>query len=376
MSRSPAVKRESLIIAERPQARFGGDKPAPKKPAAKKKPAPKKKPATPAVPETPPEPPKFVIPETREDIQAAYTFTPEEVGTMNHQLRQALTDIETLQAQKKAAVQDFALRIANKTNDTKSLRNKLDAGEETRPMRAAVGFDTARGMKSFYHPETCAFIREEAMQPADWQLPLLKTDETGKEAPAPKGAPDQKDGKGKTPKPSVPPASSPAGQTNVGNALDAAAANTKAAQFLLDLTKDDWTDKGLMAAFRAAAKKAGWTPPQVSALADRLKETETVEAMIDTLRPFTIAPKTVQVGDITLPALDFEMADGFPADKYRNGFLKAAKAAEWPTPCIEEVDSYALTQQNEVGDEPEAGQAVRKYLAQFQQVPAVDPTAL
>lgn len=291
-------------------------------------------PATPAPLETTISAP--VIPEHREDIQAQYKFLPEELTQMERELRGALDKADLLEDQKKACMQDFKLRITNVENDAKRLRNMLGAGEETRPMRAAVEFDAKRGMKRYLDPQTGAFIQEAPMQPADWQLPLFKLQETAAQpnqiaSPIPNATdiiaqaildyPDEAKlehhfetlyaywpahyagGKKKAGlkmfMQDVADAAdrSPAeggaeekgqGKTSVGSALDKVAADTKVPLLLIDLAKDDYNSKGLMNCFKLNAKKAGWNPAQINVLRDELlKKGEDVEGMKDTLRPYT-----------------------------------------------------------------------------------------
>lgn len=371
MSKSPAKMKDTLKIV--PHRRyFGAEKPK-KAPAPKKKPAAKKTPA-----EAPPngEAPPVEIPPTREEIQAVYKFTPAEIDTMNTGLRNGLDAIEELQGQAKAAAQDFKLRIQNKQNETKSLRMKLTHGEETRPMTAAVKFDAKKALKTFLDPNTGAFVREEPMQPADWQLPMFRPTEDGKEKPAAKGEGDVKDGSGPAKKGAKAPKTSPAGETSVGDAMDKAAAEKAAPLIVLDLTKEDWTVQGLTRAFKKAATYAGWTEAQISTLKDRLSECETVEQMMDTLRPHTITPQTVDVNGVKLRALEITLEPGFPADKYRGMFNKAAKAAKWPVPLIEEVDGQLLNIAVDVLDEPEAGEKVSEHLKKYCAKVNPDPTDL
>lgn len=367
MNSSPRVSLDTFT-QQTPQRRprfSGDDKPA-KKPAPKKKPA-AKKPAAPktktkeeseAVAGTP------KIPDHREDIQAPYHFTPAEIETMNHGLRTSLDDIETLQSQAKAAAQDFKLRITNKQNEAKQLRNKLGAGEETRPMKAAVEFIPKKSVKRYLHPETGELIREEPMQPADWQLPMFKPEEIqSPKPPAPSPEPPKS---GKAPK------TSPVGETSVGDALDAAAAKTKAPLFWLDLDATYPAPNNLTGEFKKTAKKAGWTLPQISALMDILKSADGIPAMIETLRPYVIAKEDhyTQVADpdggsIQVARADVALPDGFPLEKIVGIFRKAAKAAEWPDTAIDVAVNEAERQARVIGDEPEATEAGANYLRSF-----------
>lgn len=341
----------------------------------------------------------ITIPAEREDVNVPYNFTPEELSEMGHTHRKTLDAIETLKTQMKTSAQDFKLRISTKENEEKQLRMKLASGEETRPMRVAVAFDAKRGMKRYLYPDTGDFIREEPMQAADWQLPLIREELDKQRKPAPEvpgysvstqeaaasaaaGVAASVDNR---------PAGaegSPIGETNMGDKLGAAAARTVAAQFVLDLdAPGGFTDKGLISAFAKAAKLAGWTPIQISTLKEVLRGAESVPAMIATLRPYTVgsaptppavpsgpseeqaqaAGKVAQckVAGIMLDRVVLTMEDGWPASKYRQLFRNAARVAVWPEAIMDQVDEEALAIESSIVDEPEAGQKVREYLRPF-----------
>lgn len=233
----------------------------------------------------------IVIPEHREDTQVPYRFTEAEMITMGTALRQKLNEIDALENQKKAAMTDFRLRIQNAGNEAKLLRNKLDSGEETRPMRVAVDFDSKRGIKRYLHPETGEFLSEAPMQPADYQLPMFQEQDLKsanppadsgtqpapqeQEQPAAESKPAKRTGKG-----------SPIGETNLGDAIGQAAAQQSAAPLILDIDKDDWDRTALVKAYKKAARLAGWTEAQISTLHDVLKECDSTQAIISTLRPY------------------------------------------------------------------------------------------
>lgn len=165
--------------------------------------------------------------------------------------------------------------------------------------------------------------------------------------------------------------------TPVGAALDQAAVNTKAAQFSLDLTKDDWTVVSLMKAVRIATKAAGWTEAQKSTLNDALKKASGVNAMVDFLRPLVIsedAPAqfgTVFIGDqgdnIQVPLLDCALSAParFPLEKIIHEFRSAAFGSSWPGDAIDAVVGDAERQARVIGDEPEATEAATRYLRSF-----------
>lgn len=235
-------------------------------------------------------PPAIVIPETRESIQAPYRFSDQEIARMNIDLRAALSRSELLEEQKKASMQDFKLRIQNAENDAKLLRNKLDQGEETRAFVAAVEFDPKRSKKRYLDPVTGAFIREEDMTPADWQLPMFKPDAKGQEVVAAPTETDAPKGKRKA----KAPAFTEPGQTNMGNALDAAASMLNLPKIAIDLDKADWSITGLVRSFKAAAKKADWPVASISLMNDRLHECADLEAMIQTLKPHVVGAEESQ----------------------------------------------------------------------------------
>lgn len=171
--------------------------------------------------------------------------------------------------------------------------------------------------------------------------------------------------------------------TSVGAKLDAAAIQQKAPQFVLDLAQDESEANRteLTRAWKKSAKNAGWSAPQISALNDILKATDTVQAMIKTLRPFVIADSpapaqepwpTVDVthGDgsadqYTVPPLYADLPDGFPLEKVLHTFVVAARDAEWPKEAIAAVGNEAERQARVIGDEPEATETATQYLRNF-----------
>jgi hypothetical protein len=282
---SPAKPPNQNAMANSKKADAGAAKLAAADKAKDKKPKADKK-NNPAEPEHPP---------VTENTQVAYKFTPDELSHMNAQLRGKLGEIEALQDQKKAAMKDFALRIQNAENDMKLLLNKLNTGEETRAMEVLVEFDTKSHRKTYHHPVTGEVVGEAPMQPADWQLPMFKPapDGTG-ETIAPKGSTDvpPKPGeapKGKKGKKDAEPGAN-AGTTPVGDALDKAAGSTQPQMLVIDLTKDYESPAAFLKAYRAAAKSSDWNEAQISVIGQQLKLAETVEKMIETLRPHTKAP--------------------------------------------------------------------------------------
>lgn len=251
----------------------------PAKPAAKK---PASKPKSKKAPEHP---------DVFQETHAPHKFTPEERERMGNELRTNLDNIEELEGQAKSAAQDFKLRIQNHKNDVKSLRTKLGTGEESRPVRARVTFDAAKGVKTLWHPETGEMIRTDPMQPADHQLPMFKPAGDGKEVVAPKGDTDvptkaeaqpAKKKKGAKTEPA-----DNAGKTPMGAALNAATGATEAPKIDLYFEAIDDESK-LVGAFKKAATAAGWSNAQISTLNDALKDCDSVSAMKDVLRPHIV----------------------------------------------------------------------------------------
>lgn len=229
----------------------------------------------------------------KEIIQAPHKFSSEETEELNVELRRQLSNIGQLEGQKKAAMQDFKLRIQNAENTVELLLVKLESGEEMRRVEAEVIFDPARGMKKFFRPSLSGesvtelgfpmdhhFIREEPMQPADWELPLFKkeeienpsekreekNDQVGPDYPTyedAEGEPTDLQGIG----------NDAAGATPIGDVLDQAAAATEAPKILIEHFRDgQWQPKALHTEFWIAAGKAGWTEAQRSTISSLLWE--------------------------------------------------------------------------------------------------------
>lgn len=239
-------------------------------------------------------------PEVRETIQAPYAFTDEELSLMGFDLRTYLDQVDALRDQQKASNSDFKLRIENALNHSKQLRLKLNSGHETRPLEAIVEFDTPRSKKRYLRPDSRDFIREEDMQPADWQLPMFRKEEVelikpSKEVAAsvkptiPTGPALVSDEEGRAVDVSAI-GNGKAGKTSLGDTLDAAVAKGTVPNIVMDLTCEDWGQLQLTNAFKKAAKLAVWDKTQISLVIDLLKKCTTVEAMLETLRPFATPP--------------------------------------------------------------------------------------
>lgn len=225
-------------------------------------------------------PPEIVT----ETAQVEYHFTGDEIAAMNNDLLGHMNIIDDLERQAKQAAADFKLRAASSKNAIAQLRNKLTSKSEPRAKVVKVTFDPPNKKKSLWDPESGAFIRTEDMTPADWQLPLFKepkkeepakapTPPAEKPVPLPGAEPEfqnQQDGEGKLGDLEQ---TGPMG-TNLGNVLGHAVADKPAALIVLDLSKDDWTAKGLIAAYKKSAKESGWDVLQIDLIAGQLEQCE------------------------------------------------------------------------------------------------------
>lgn len=244
-------------------------------------------------------------PDVFEEIQAPYHFSPDERARMSEELRGFLDKIDATKDQQKAANADFKLRIQNDETAAKALRLKLGNGTESRPVRARVEFQVDKRMKSLFHPETGELIRVDPMQPADFQLPMFLPAEPieGKptEAVAPKGATDVPTGPS-APKPSKKSKKAPetgepgdgAGKTNLGAALNAAAALTDVPKLKLTFDPTTADHVAITKGFVKCAKGAGWTEEQIGVIKDALRLCDSEPKMLEVLAPHIEAPASEQ----------------------------------------------------------------------------------
>lgn len=253
-----------------------------------------------------------------EVVQAPYKFSVEEIAALNVSLQSHLDELDALSERKKSALADFKCREVNEDNAVQSIRNKLKHREESREVRARVEFHVEDRMKSLFHPTTGAFIRKDPMQPADFQLPMFlpATDGNG-EAPAPAGATDVPTGpsapkaakKGKKAPPENGAPGDNAGQTNVGAALNQAAALTNAPKLTLTFDPTTADHVAITRAFKKAAKTAGWTEAQISTINDALRACDSEQKMIEVLAPHVAEAKQTETagtaaGEAPLPGAE------------------------------------------------------------------------
>lgn len=201
-----------------------------------------------------------------ETIQAPHVFTSEEIDRMNIDLRRNLTEVDRLKDQLKSTQKDYQLRIQNAENTVRLLRNKLDAGEESRPIQAEVIFHPDRSEKHFFRLRTTdeptpsneaelsldlemRFVRKEPMTDADWQLPMFKKEEIDSAPPKPNGekpTPElHEDSEGElTDTQGI--GNDAAGATSLGDVLDRDAAATEAPKILIEHFRDgQWQSQAL-----------------------------------------------------------------------------------------------------------------------------------
>lgn len=281
----------------------------------------------------------------KETILAPHVFTPSETEQLGKQLGREYSKRAEILKQKKS----FASQYKAKEDESEAiiavLADKLNSGEEMRPVLALVTFDTARKMKLF-SDDAGALIREEPMVASDWELPLFKEDASDVVIHAgnaqaiitnadaiisaldllPQGFAVVAEGRSQegdialnvertawvnvaspganwdeyhglarrmdaevvtepTPDPE-----SPVGETNLGDKLDAAAAEWPAAKLHFptgEVPHPNKNGSSFVREFRAAASAAGWSVIQTEAMVGILRKCDGVKAMQETLAPHT-----------------------------------------------------------------------------------------
>lgn len=234
--------------------------------------------------------------------QAQYKFTPSELADLGKKLATTRKDMARVESELDSIKQDFKGKLAAIELEQDRLCRKLDDGFEMVEVPAIITFnDPSQGRKTYRNEETGELIREEPMSPADWQLPMFQ--EPIEETPALPLVPGEpvtqlprhetlEDGSTitrKTTKVANPTASSPIGATNLGNVLDMTVAGTEAPLLEMDLTNGgkSFTSSSFMRSFKKAAF-GRWTDPQISTMESKLREKDTVSAMVDMIRPHVL----------------------------------------------------------------------------------------
>lgn len=238
----------------------------------------------------------------REKTQASYKFTNDELAALGIRLSHTRRDYSRIEAELKSIAQDYKGKLSTVELEQDALCRKLDDGFEMRDAAALVTFnDPTSGRKTYRHEGSGEFIKEEAMQYADYQLPMFRTQD-GKDATEPEPTPESTilaqheadfenthDGEGTKEDlgriEDVP----GAGQTNLGEALNSAAVKTEQPQMVIGgFGLDDWNQKGLTKAFVSSATQAGWSKPAISAMRAQILALDNVAAIKDLLRPFVL----------------------------------------------------------------------------------------
>ena len=239
-------------------------------------------------------------------INYQYRFTREEKEAIAHSLCSRISEAETLEEQKRTSAKDFALRIDVKKAEVGLLCERLKTGEETRELDAVVEFDQpTRGVKSFYHPSTFAFIREERMQPADMQpeLPIEHVDhpqhQAAKSVESATGEENENSREGSEPifeqdkeatLEEVDEHAAEAGAitTPIGAILSKAVVESEAPKVRMDLTDvhnlEAIGSDTLIKLFKSNAKTDGWSKLQIDVIVKSCKGAS-VRQIIETLNP-------------------------------------------------------------------------------------------
>lgn len=229
-------------------------------------------------------------------IPAPYRFTTEEQAELGKKIALRMRERADLEEQLGSIKADYKSKLESCDLSQSSLARKIQDGFEMRDTEVVIHFNSpAPGRKSIYDRQTSNFIKEEEMDYDDKQrtLPLK---EATKPAPATPAVAEQEPEHVAIdePEPVLTMGNEGAGETNLGDKLDQAAAQTEAPKIVLDLTKEDWKSGVLVKAAKKAMKAAGWTAVQISTLVAVLNKAYGIQEMIDSLRPHTIAPVTTE----------------------------------------------------------------------------------
>lgn len=103
-------------------------------------------------------------------------FTPEELVAKAHDLGQALYDIDTIESEKKAAMDEFKSRISEAETRAGELANHCRNGYEYRDYTCRIVRDVEREMVEYYDVMTGDKVDERPFTDEDRQL---RIDESG-----------------------------------------------------------------------------------------------------------------------------------------------------------------------------------------------------
>jgi hypothetical protein len=211
-------------------------------------------------------------PETkRERISVKHVFTQTERIDIGEKWAAGTRDLQNVEDEFASVKADFKSRLERIDLDNGALCRKFSDGFEMREKECIVTFnDPSKGRKTYRLEEGGEVVREESMSACDYEreLPL-----TGEEPSKPDGKKDEHDADailnmagaeeaGLTGDEATSAVSSPgaedAGETALGEVLDAATAKTKQPLVELNLDQPGWTAPGLILEFKMKAKDAGW----------------------------------------------------------------------------------------------------------------------
>lgn len=228
----------------------------------------------------------------KQTIQADYKFTDSEKLVLGQNLAGLMQKKEEIAAKKKDLMAQINAQAEQCTAEIKGLSNKLHSGFEVRPTDCYVLFnDPEKGQKSFYAVGTLDRVKTELMLSIDYEqdLPMdgleptppaeapakkpRKKPAAETAGPAPAGAPPvdpalEESGNGSTPLP--PAGTGEEGTTNIGEALQKAAAGKTLPKVVVSLSEEFPADKA-RSTWRKAARKV-WPEAAVDLIDEQCLE--------------------------------------------------------------------------------------------------------
>jgi hypothetical protein len=116
------------------------------------------------------------LPEHIETIEAKHDFSdPEKIGLLE-ELSRAHHEAGELKEQAKHSATEWKNRIKSIENKISTISNKATSGYEFRPTECRVEFDTKKEKKTYFNKKTGEKVETRDMTPADFELPLFKTE--------------------------------------------------------------------------------------------------------------------------------------------------------------------------------------------------------
>lgn len=116
------------------------------------------------------------LPEHIETIEAKHVFDDQEMLVMLQLLSQAHHQVSELKDQAKHSATEWKNRIKAVENTISSFANKATSGYELQPTECRVEFDTKKEKKTYFNKKTGEKVETRDMTPADFELPLFKTE--------------------------------------------------------------------------------------------------------------------------------------------------------------------------------------------------------